>query len=92
MRQITGIHDSAHLWYLRDRTSKILIYATWSRVLRRYTKPNLLLRSCVSKCHLGINGTNRAKPRGHGELNDRRVRYEALSLSLRHSANVLASG
>lgn len=68
MRQIAGIHDSAHLWHLRDRTSKILIYATWSRVLRRHTKPNLLLRSSVSECHFGINGTNKAKLRGHGEL------------------------
>lgn len=67
MPQIAGFHDSAHLWYLSDKSSKIHIYATWSKVLKRHRKPNLLFENSVSRCPLGKNGT-KAKPLGHGKL------------------------
>lgn len=67
MPQIASFHDSAHLWHLNDKSSKILIYATWSKVRKRHTKPNLLFENSVSKCLLGQKG-KKAKPRGHGEL------------------------
>lgn len=67
MPQIAGFHDSAHLWYLSDKSSKIHIYATWSKVLKRHSKPNLLFENSVSRCLLGKNG-EKAKPLGHGKL------------------------
>lgn len=67
MPQIASFHDSAYLWYLNDKSSKILIYATWSKVRKRLTKPNLLFENSVSKCLLGQN-VKKAKPRGHGEF------------------------
>lgn len=66
MPQIASFHDSAHLWYLNDKTSKIQIYATWSRALKRHSKPNLLLENSLSKCLPGKH-VKAAKPRGHGE-------------------------
>lgn len=65
MPQIAAFHDSAYLWYFNDKTSKIFIYAAWSKVRKRLLKPNLLLENSVSKCHLG---NNKAEPLGHGEL------------------------
>ncbi|XP_051282323.1 1-phosphatidylinositol 4,5-bisphosphate phosphodiesterase eta-2a isoform X1 [Dicentrarchus labrax] len=64
MPQIAGFHDSAHLWYLNDKLSKIHIYATWSKV--RHSKPNLLFENSVSTCLLGKK-VRKAKPRGHVE-------------------------
>ncbi|XP_042265664.1 1-phosphatidylinositol 4,5-bisphosphate phosphodiesterase eta-2a isoform X3 [Thunnus maccoyii] len=65
MPQIANFHDSAHLWYLNDKSSKIHIYATWSKVRKRHRKPNLLFES-ISKCLPG-NNVRKAKPRGHVE-------------------------
>ncbi|XP_035513375.1 1-phosphatidylinositol 4,5-bisphosphate phosphodiesterase eta-2a [Morone saxatilis] len=64
MPQIASFHDSAHLWYLNDKLSKIHIYATWSKV--RHSKPNLLFENSVSTCLLGKK-VGKAKPRGHVE-------------------------
>ncbi|XP_044065879.1 1-phosphatidylinositol 4,5-bisphosphate phosphodiesterase eta-2a isoform X3 [Siniperca chuatsi] len=66
MPQIASFHDSAYLWYPNDRASRILIYATWSRVLKRHSKPNLLFENSVSKCLPGKKG-RKAKPRAHVE-------------------------
>ncbi|XP_054465507.1 1-phosphatidylinositol 4,5-bisphosphate phosphodiesterase eta-2a [Anoplopoma fimbria] len=66
MPQIAGFHDSAYLWHLNDKSSKILIYATWSRVLKRHRKPNLLLDHCGSKC-LPHKRVKKAKTLGHVE-------------------------
>ncbi|KAM7405470.1 hypothetical protein PAMP_012729 [Pampus punctatissimus] len=63
MPQIARFQDSAHLWYLNDKSSKIHIYATWSKVRKRHSKPNLLFENSVSKCLPGNSVTN-AKPRG----------------------------
>nr|XP_029132542.1 1-phosphatidylinositol 4,5-bisphosphate phosphodiesterase eta-2 isoform X2 [Labrus bergylta] len=44
-------YESAYLWFLNDKTSKILIYATWTKVRKRHTKVgNHLFENCVSKC------------------------------------------
>lgn len=67
MPQIASFHDSAYLWYLSDKSSKIHIYATWSKVLKRHSKPNLLFENSVSRCPLGKYG-KKAKPLGHGKL------------------------
>ncbi|XP_074499229.1 1-phosphatidylinositol 4,5-bisphosphate phosphodiesterase eta-2a isoform X1 [Sebastes fasciatus] len=66
MRQIASFHDSAHLWYLNDEASKIHIYATWSKVPKRYSKPNLLCENSVSRCLPGKH-VKKAKRRGHVE-------------------------
>lgn len=70
MPQIASFQDSAHLWYLNDKSSKIHIYATWSKALKRHSKPNLLCENNVSKCLPGKT-VKTAKPRGHGEWADR---------------------
>ncbi len=67
MPQTASFHDSAQLWCLNDKSSKIHIYATWSKWRKRHSKPNLLFENSVSKCLLGKN-VKKAKPRGHGEL------------------------
>lgn len=59
--------DQAHLWYLHDKSSKVHIYATWSKVRKRQSKVNLLFENTpLSKC--GRKVLERAKPVGHGEL------------------------
>ncbi|XP_027144255.1 1-phosphatidylinositol 4,5-bisphosphate phosphodiesterase eta-2a isoform X1 [Larimichthys crocea] len=66
MPQIATFHDSAHLWYLNDKTSKIHIYATWSKVRKRHSKPNLVFENSLSECVLGKK-VKKAKARGHVE-------------------------
>lgn len=59
--------DQAHLWYLHDKSSKVHIYATWSKVRKRQSKVNLLFENTpLSKC--GRKVLERVKPVGHGEL------------------------
>lgn len=67
MPHAASYHDSAHLWYLNDKSSKIHIYATWSKVRKRYSKANFLSENGFPKCLPGRN-VDRARPRGHGEL------------------------
>lgn len=66
MPQITSLHCSAHLWYFHQKSSKILIYATWSKVGKLHAKPNPWFENNASECLLGKN-LKKAKPRGHGE-------------------------
>ncbi|XP_049920715.1 1-phosphatidylinositol 4,5-bisphosphate phosphodiesterase eta-2a isoform X1 [Epinephelus moara] len=66
MPQIASFQDSVLLWYINDKSSKIHIYATWSKVRKRHSKPNLLFENSVSKCLPGKH-TKKASPRSHVE-------------------------
>ncbi|CAK6968699.1 -phosphatidylinositol 4%2C5-bisphosphate phosphodiesterase eta-2a isoform X5 [Scomber scombrus] len=66
MPQIGSFRDSALLWHLNDKSSKVNIYATWSNVRKRHSKPNLLFDHNLSKCLRG-NNVRKAKPRSHVE-------------------------
>lgn len=66
MPQTASFHDSANLWYINDKWSKIHIYATWTKVRKLYCKPNVQFEGSVSNYVLGST-VQKAKPRGHGE-------------------------
>ncbi|XP_074537026.1 1-phosphatidylinositol 4,5-bisphosphate phosphodiesterase eta-2a [Halichoeres trimaculatus] len=57
-------HD--HLWFLNDKTTKVHIYATWTKVRKRHSKVNLLCDNNVSKC-VRVKKRKKAKPVGHVE-------------------------
>ncbi|XP_047438777.1 1-phosphatidylinositol 4,5-bisphosphate phosphodiesterase eta-2a isoform X3 [Mugil cephalus] len=65
MSQFPSVHDSAALLYLKGSSSKVLIYATLSRVCKRVkSKPNILIEDTFSKCPRKVKT---AQPRGHVE-------------------------
>lgn len=66
MPQIASFRDSAHLWCLNDKSSRVHIYATWSKVRKRRSKASVLFENSVSRCELGKR-CRKARPRGHGE-------------------------
>ncbi|TNN46909.1 hypothetical protein EYF80_042890 [Liparis tanakae] len=67
MMHIACFHDSVHFWYLNDSSSKVHIYATLSRALRKgHSTPNLVLETCSLRCLPRKRG-KKTKSRGHGE-------------------------
>lgn len=57
-----------HHWDVKDKPSKVHIYATWYKVRRRvHGKANFLFENSVSKCLRGKRGKGR-QPKGPGEV------------------------
>ncbi|KAF3696407.1 hypothetical protein EXN66_Car012085 [Channa argus] len=90
MPQIGSSCDSSYLWYVNDRSSRIPVYVTWSKVRERLRKPNLLLENTVPRCVCGRN-VKTAASRGHAKRSIKRrfmrITFE-FSLGLQHPVNV----
>lgn len=67
--ELTSFHEPTNLWPLKEGSSKIHMYVTWSRVCKRvHGRASLLFETCGLRYAPERSGKRRRRrPRGFGE-------------------------